>query len=361
MTRRDSVSRNDTRIGVVGGYGAVGRAAVAQLVQSGAGPVVVAGRHPELAAEILADFPDVAAERLDLGDPAALAAFCSRCRVAAGADYVDAGGDDVVHDLLAGGPLAGTAVLSAGMLPGLTGLLPRALAANSAAGGAGPAARLTAFAGGEDVFTVAAAVDYVESLRNGFGRSNAAWRGGACRDRAAAPLLDAEIAWFPGTVAAYPFLSTEMERVARDLGLAELTFFNVFPGAHLREALAEAAGGGTGGGAVLAAAERLVAASRLDLFGSQPFQRLVFRLEDAATVRTLVLTGAGASQLTGTMAALTATWLLAGEVKPGLHYAADVVDPGWAVAALETAPAVVALQVFEGSAAEDGEPEEGEL
>jgi hypothetical protein len=332
-------------VGVVGGYGAVGRAAVNQFLAWGVGPVMVGGRDKARAAVVV-----------DVDDRASLDRFCAGCQVVVncagpscevldkvaraalenGAHYVDPGGDDAVHASLS--TVDGlSAVLSAGMLPGLTGLLPRALAAD------GPA-RLTAYVGGRDRFTGTAAADYLASLRNGYGRSNAGWRGGHRAERVATPLIDAELPYFPEPVTAYPYLSTEMERLARALRLDELTFHNVFPGAHVRSALA-----GTDPAA-------LVAASELDLFGREPYQRLVFELDG----HTMVLSARGASQLTGATTAMAAMAVLAGSVPPGVHFAADVLDPSWAVDRLRRArAAVTALEVFTGAAA--GTVEEGVL
>jgi hypothetical protein len=166
-----------------------------------------------------------------------------------------------------------------------------------------------------------------------------------------------------------------MERLARHLGLAELTFFNVFPGAHLRSALATAgahagATAGTDWGAAAGGdADALVTASELDLFGREPYQRLVYQLagagsaglDGAAGADTMVLSGRGASQLTGATVALATMAVLAGKVPPGVHFAADVLDPAWAVDRLREADAVLALEVFTAAAAGTELVEEGVL
>lgn len=337
-----------TPIGIVGGYGAVGSAAAAQLAAWHPGPVVLGGRDPARA--------DVA---LDLADGDALGAFCARFPIivncagpsatvrdrvaraarAAGADYIDPGGDDAVHELLTG--TGNVTVLSAGMLPGLTGLLPRALVAETP----GAPIAVVGYIGGLDRFTHTAATDYVASLRGGFGRSAAVWRDGGPVDRAP---IEIESPYFPETATGHPFLSTELARLACRLRLSELDFFNLFPGVQVRAALSElAAGTGT---ELRADAARLVAASELDLVGRQPYQRIVFRLRTCDTTRTLVLSGSSASALTGTMTAIATMAVIAGAVSAGTHFAAEVLGPEWTLAMLRTADPVLALEIFEGSA-----------
>ena len=331
-----------TAIGVLGGYGSVGREAVAQLRAWGVGPVVVAGRDPARA--------DVPA---DVADPAGLERLCGslgvlvnctgsgpedRARVAtaaaaAGVPYVDPGGDDPLHELLAGRDHARPVVLSAGMLPGLSGLLPRRL-------GAGPGSRLVCYLGGQDRFSLAAAADYLAAVEGATGRTFAVWRNGSRVERAGVPPLEGDVPYFPEPADGVPFLSPEMERLARDLGLAELVSYTAFPGRRLRATLAA-----TRTDAV--DAEAVVRASELDLFGRTRYQRLVFQLRDDPARPTLVLSGRGSSELTGATAALTALAVLDGAVPPGLHYAAEILDPADATATLATAEAVTGLRIFE--------------
>ncbi|MEY9910944.1 hypothetical protein ABIA35_007195 [Catenulispora sp. MAP12-49] len=355
-------------VGLIGGYGAVGRAAAAQLAAWGRGPVLVAGRDAARADVVL-----------DLDDGDALAAFCdqvevtvncagpsyrvldrvARAALAAGSHYVDPGGDDPVHDLLAEvDTVAKTVVLSAGMLPGLTGLLPRALAVGTGAA----LTSLTGYVGGRDRFTAVAAADYLASLHNGFGRPNQAWRAGRRSEQTLSPLFDVDLPHFPDAAAAHPYLSTEMERLARRLRISDLTFYNVFLGKHLLAALAEPAGDKNDGSDD--GIDRLTAAADLDLLGRDPHQRLVFHLDARDGTRAaLVLSGHGASELTGATVALAACAVLDGAVPSGVHFAADVLDPLWAVERLRTAAAVQAIEIYETVAGPQDASgfEEGEL
>jgi saccharopine dehydrogenase-like NADP-dependent oxidoreductase len=169
-----------TAIGVIGGYGSVGRATVAQLRAWGLGPIVVAGRDPTKA--------DV---MVDINEPATFERFCASLRLvincaasssriramvadAAAANsvpYVDPGGDEPVYELLSGRAHAEPVVLSAGMLPGLTGLLPRQLVVERGS-------RLVCYVGGQDRFSLGAATDYLAVVNGSAGRTFAVWRNG---------------------------------------------------------------------------------------------------------------------------------------------------------------------------------------
>lgn len=359
-------------IGVIGGYGAVGRSAVTHLARWGHTDLVVAGRHPR-------ETGDVPAERLDVEDPGALAAFCSRCRVVvncagpsyrfgervaraaweAGADYVDAGGDDPLQARLSAGNASGelVAVLSAGMLPGLTGLLPR-LGADDLDHVEG----VMAYAGGLDRFTPAAAADYAASLRNGFGHSRAAWRNGRRVELAMAPSLRLELPFFGGTIAAYPYLSTEMERVAAQLQLDNLSFYNVFAGTQLQATIGRL---DLAGGDNAAIAGQLVEASALDAFGRRCYQCLLYQFDGVRRglpdSRTVVLSAESASGLTGTMVALATSAVNARTVPAGVHFAADVLDPHESLWRLQDSPAVTAIEVLAGPIPGPDEREEGAL
>lgn len=358
-------------IGVLGGAGQVGRAAVRQLRSFGVRSVRVGARRPDAARRVIGGEPggagSVTIAAVDVFDPGALVSFCDGCEVvvncagpacevgdrvaraalAAGAHYVDPSGDDELYSALtvlrfaAAGRIA---MISAGMMPGLTALLPRYLAAD----GFDRPERLTAYAGGRGHFTAVAAADYLATMRSGHGGSYAAWRHGIRQAHALDPLVDAQLPVFPGRVTAMPYLSTETERLAQALGLAEASWYSVFDGAHMIAALRRHTGTGTGP-ALTAAAAELSAAADLDLFGRQPYQAMVMQLDGLAggspRTRTLLLRASCASELTGTFAAL-ATWaVLRREVPAGLYHAGEALDPVIATGRLGRAVAAPAVEL----------------
>ncbi|MER5426486.1 saccharopine dehydrogenase NADP-binding domain-containing protein [Streptosporangium roseum] len=246
-------------------------------------------------------------------------------------------------------------VLSAGMMPGLSALLPRHLAGQ----GFDRVDRLTAHVGGVDRFTNAAALDYVASLSGGYATPLAVWRGHQVIPRASRPRRGVELPHFPGRVNAYPYLSAEAERLARSLGFAEVEWSSVFDGeltlaalARLHDLDADTAAG------------ELVRASRLEAFGRTPYFQMVFRMEGEAAgrpvARTLVARAADSYELSAAVAVLAARAVLRGLVRPGLHEAADVLDAGAVFQALLDDPAVTRLEVVD-DVSPAAEVEEGVL
>lgn len=337
-------------IGVIGGYGAVGSAVVRRLHRAGAHPLLVGGRDPDRAAALAAGLPaggQVDGTAVDLTDPDSLTRFVARCRLVVncagpsyrvldavaraalrhGVDYVDAAGDDPVHNLLCadGGSArwvtsGRTAVLSAGALPGLSSLLPRALAARTPG-----ATALDAYVGGVAPLTPAAAGDVLLARGPEHGTPGAAWQDGRTRERALAPRRGVRVDAFPAAVDAFPFLSTEAVRLARATGLEQVRWYTVFGGERLAEELAMAwALETTDTADLVTAAEEDV--RRHGAWYGQEF-RLWTGAADGAPAARLVLRTADSYELSGFLAAAAALRTLRGELPPGVHYAADVLEP----------------------------------
>ena len=346
-------------IAVLGASGAVGAAAVSWLRRWGIGPLRLGARRPGAVAG-----QGVEAVAVDATDPRSLTAFCrdaavvlncagpsyrlldrvARAALDAGADCVDTAGDGSAHRLLTArdpAALGRVAVLSAGVLPGLSGLLPRWLAAGVRDRPIG----LTAHCGGLERCTRAAAADLLLSLPSAggpsahggsavHGESLAAWRAGVRRPgvlRAGPVTLD----HFPGTPFRQPFLTAEADRLAVRTGLYDVDWYQVYPGDRVRAVLAGAVGTDLSDPDTFAAtAARLRTAADVDLAGRRPYYRLAFRLTTPGGPRELVVELADSYRATGWLGAHTVRAVLAGEIPPGLHFAADVLDPGTTVAAL---------------------------
>jgi hypothetical protein len=351
-------------VGVVGAAGGAGRAAVRRLAAAGVGPLRLGGRrvdplHRLVAAELGGEGEAV---QVDAACAESLDEFCAGCCIVvdcagpsrdlgdavvraawrAGADAVTAG-DPAVQ----GGPADRTAVVAAGLMPGLSGLLPRCLAARF-----DRPARLTGYAGGLGRLTPAAAADYAAGAAGGSGEPLAAWRQGRRVSRALSPLRDVELPPFPGRVTAQPFLSAELECVARSLGLAEASWYTVLDGVHLPAALARRQG-----------AADVARASELDLFGRAPYQLMVLEMAGETccgpACRTLLMRARDGVELTGAIAAVTALAVLAGEVPFGVHPAWSTLTPDAWWTRLDGLPEVEALEVVDGPAG--AAVEEGEL
>ncbi|MBF6476496.1 MULTISPECIES: saccharopine dehydrogenase NADP-binding domain-containing protein [Nocardia] len=352
-------------VAVLGATGVVGRAAVRMLTRLGIGELRLGARTAPRA-EPSALPPGAEQRRVDAGDPDALAEFCAgtrlvlncagpsyllmdrvaRAALAAGSDYVDVSGDGPTHRLLDGSPLLDgrrTAVLSAGMLPGLANVVPRVLADDLTG------ARLVVYAGGIEPFAPASAGDLALSLDSSdddhwYGETLAAWLGGRRRRNALPVREDVEVAGFPGRVTTMPFLTADAERLARSAGLDELRWHNVFVGGALRLTLSRLRGRVPADPAALAPiVTEIRAAAELDLAGLDPFYLMAFTVHRADRIDTAVLRTPSSFELTAATAAHTVEAVLSGAVAPGLHYADDVLDPR---GLLDTVAALGALPVF---------------
>ncbi|WP_017589677.1 saccharopine dehydrogenase NADP-binding domain-containing protein [Nocardiopsis ganjiahuensis] len=370
----------DAVIGVVGASGAVGRHAAHALRSLSRGRLVLGARRAgplrALADELGGP---VEAVSVDVDSAESLEAFCHRCDVvlncagpsyrildrvavaalAAGADYVDVTGDSPVHDRLAGSPLAEgrRVLLSAGVLPGLSALLPRWFAR-------GRGLREAAVhAGGLERCTGAAADDLLLSLPGGsipaaaFGHPLAAWREGAVVEGALRAQEGARAPHFPGTVFVQPFLTGEARRLAASMGLRRLDWYNVHPGARTRAVLTSAVGRADSGPET---AERLRRAADLDLVGNTPYYQMVYSLVDGSGApHTLLARFTDSYRMTGRVGAAATAAAALGETPTGVHHAADVLDPGATVEALFEGDGTAALHLWQGAAAAD--LEEGAL
>jgi hypothetical protein len=327
-------------IGVLGAYGSVGVSVARSLAAAGL-RLRVGGRDPARTAAVSGllgtPAPMMVVDATDLGQ---LARFCAGCEVvvncagpssrigdavaraasAAGAGYVDVGGDLTMAADLAGCP--GPAVVGAGISPGLTGLLPRWLATRLPE----PPVTLRAWCGGLQEFTPAAAVDMLASLHDGYGVALASWRDGGLVRHACPARTDTTLPPFPGRVSVLPYLSAETQLVAGRLGLREVEWFNVFAGRRTLAVLNQVPPAPDE--ADLAAARtRLIDAATADAAGLRPYQLLMFELAGRTQVRSLVVRGEDGYRLTAATAVAAVHAVLAGRVPAGAHLAADVLDP----------------------------------
>jgi hypothetical protein len=332
-------------IGIVGGYGAVGTHAARLLAEAGAGPLRIGGRDPARARRAAATLPGAAeAAVVDIADDVSLAAFVEDCEVvvdcagpsyrtgarvarAARAHHVSAGGDTPSDH-------AGTrcAVFAAGALPGLSGLLPRWLAAREFDDVHG----LTCYAGVLGRFTATGAEDYLHDVLGGDHEPLAAWREARPRAAALTRRPAVTLPFFPREVGVVPYLDTEGEHLARALALTEGRWYTVLDGEHLGVAL-DAARTLPGADAVA----RLCRAAALDTAGRTPYVILLLQLDGTAAgreiTRTAVLRSPGIAELTGAMTAAATLSVLNGEVPAGTWRAAAVLDPSATITRLRPA------------------------
>jgi hypothetical protein len=356
-------------VAILGAGGAVGGSAARSIADLGLGRIRVGGRRPGLLGPLVLRLGNRAEEvTVDAASPEGLARFCAgsqlvvnctgsragsrsavaEAALAAGAHYVDPGGDQELLSQLAGCAAAHSrsVVLGAGVLPGLSVLLPRWLAA----GGLEPPFTLTAYMGTRDRMTLASAAEFLLSLNGAGGEAQAMWRAGARIPHALEPLAGTDLPFFPGETVAYPYLSGEAERLARQLTADEVRWYFVFEGDRVLAALSRLAEQLRRGADLDHLARELVQVVDVEMFGRTAAQQLVFQLDGLASgrpvTRVAVLRATSTYELTGTLTARAAAEVMNGSVPAGPGFAGEVLDPG-IVGTLEGLPGLAGLHVLD--------------
>ncbi len=236
------------RIVVTGGNGAVGHAAVTMLRRLGH-QVTVVGRSPVAG--------DSRYRQCDIFDAPALAACCRGAdlvlnaagpssRIAArvaqaalyqAAAYVDVAGDPPLWRSIATDVTLSTALsqhsclLGAGLTPGFAAMLPRYAAARLAY-----VTRVALYGGGIEIFTRTSAQDFIASLDPAREQGKAGWMiadGQLCR-APAQPAVSVPTA--QRTFNALPYLSFELEQVAKQLSIRHLAAWSLVAEAQMLSA-----------------------------------------------------------------------------------------------------------------------------
>lgn len=347
---------NTPLIGVIGANGAVGKAVVALLHElSAAGALRLGIRRVSQTAD---QGVGAGIQVLDIDDTAALSHFCHGCRVVVncsgpsyrildrvalvameqGADYVDPCGDERLRSRLSSLD-TGSAIISAGMLPGLSGILPRWLAH-----GFERCDRLTGYICVRDRFTRAGAIDYLAGLQRH--ESLAVWENGARLASGASRQIDVDLPFFSSPVTLHPYLDGEGERLAQALRLSSARFNSVFDGDRVLAAVSQFMAKPFSTSALEQAACKLECAAELDLAGRRPCVTWLYQLDGSSEARvrsrSLLLKADQATALTATIVDISVRALLAGDIPNGCHFAAEVLSPDSVVERLRKTPAVTA-------------------
>ncbi|NEE02712.1 saccharopine dehydrogenase NADP-binding domain-containing protein [Phytoactinopolyspora halotolerans] len=364
-------------IAVAGASGSVGRWAVGELTRMGIGPVRLGGRRVDALRQIADETPEAQPFPFDLDDPESVARFCDGCTavlncagpsylildtlaraaIAAGAAYVDVSGDEPVHRRLTSADCAGTVVLSAGMLPGLSSLIPRWMATEM-----DKVDSLSTYIGGLERCSPSSATDMILSMHtddgDDYGHALAGWRNGRLAEKVLRPQKDVEVPFFPDRVSAHPFFSGESARLATAIGADTMDFWNVFVGDRLVTTFTRMRSRPVAGEEMDRAVAELTRAAELDLFGREPYYALVFRMTGVvggrSVVRTAALRTGDAYRLIATVGALAVQAVVEGGVGRGVGYAADVLDPGQVVAEVRHSPAVTAFELVDHAETHEG-------
>ncbi|MGY2374457.1 hypothetical protein ACW9IB_08100 [Pseudomonas sp. SDO524_S393] len=359
-------------IGLIGAGGAVGGAALAQLL-----PQAVRIRAGQRQSRVWPEGVD--GQVLDLFDAPALADFCNGCQVvlncagpswrvgdrvaraahAAGAGYVDAFGNAAL--LAALHDARQPSIIGAGVFPGLTALLPRWLAGR----GFDRVTRLHIHAGGREHCSSAGGADVLLSALGGFGTPNAQWLDGRVQ---ALPVEQQaqRLAGFPEPVFRSAYLTDELQRLAGTLGVPHASFHNVFDQATVPALIASLCQRlSQDPSALPQAVEQLIQAAELQLLGRRAYYRLTVDLSGWRAGQPLhqraVLSSQDSYGISATVAVCAVLQLLHDPAWRGAHWAGDCLAPDGVIDAMQTGTACQALSIVNLAAQAATSEEEGVL
>lgn len=362
-------------IGIIGGYGDVGLQAARMLKKWGKRPLRIGGRNPEEARTKLSDeFPHAEWVKVDIEDEKSMESFLHGCelivncagpshrtagRVAGmclsmGCHHVDAGIDEALA-MMRGTPQSTSVLYAAGATPGLSGLLPRWLAASF-----DKVDSMIYYTGALDRFTAAAAEDYLTGVAGKDNEPLAAWKNGARRSAALRRKPGTILPFFPREVALYPYFDAETEFVATSLSLCDGEWYIAIDGEHVPPVLEEIRSLFLNDWK--SAVKRLCTATELDAAGRQKYINFIIQLtgmkNGAGIIRTLVLQADRPSILTGSAVAAAGIAVLEGEIPFGVRPLAEIPEPAKVIARLGSTQY---LNIIEGSVDDLLQAVEGEV
>ncbi|MFI7122095.1 saccharopine dehydrogenase NADP-binding domain-containing protein [Amycolatopsis sp. NPDC049868] len=341
-------------IAILGGYGAVGATAARRLATAGI-PIRVGGRNLRSASALCEELGENAsAHAVDLTDNRSLATFCAGATVvlncagpsyrvldtvalaasAANAHYVDVAGDQpLLRRLVALPPSDRLAVISAGVMPGLTAILPRGLLGDDPARTA-----IDLHVGGPVRITPVSAQDILLATGPDFGTPLASWRDGEVVKGSESPQWNVTLPRFGHAVHALPYLTAESVDFARHHGVGELRSHSVYVSERIPTTLATAWAESPDDPTTWA--EELAKAAAEDLSEHAPHYTILVRRRDLdrqgpTTWRLLRTTDP--YRLSGVVAAHTVHAVLA-SASAGTYPAWRFLDPGETWAALAADP-----------------------
>lgn len=366
-------------IGIVGGYGDVGRH-VAKTLLDHSLPIRIGGRNAlslrQCDDEMLTnaewtnvDITDEKSVRLFIADcdlivncvgpsyrtSARLAEICWQ----EGVNLVDAGYDprmDKMRELRTSPTVS--IVYAAGTSPGLTGLLPRWMARSYQ-----KLTSLVVYYGGLGKFTKAAAEDYLAGMENGYSEPLAAWKEGAKRTSALSRQTGIMLPSFVREVGVYPYFDAEAAFVARSIGIDDGEWYLAVDGERMLAALPEARA--MYGADSEKAANMLCQATALDAAGRSPYMNILVQMSGVDhggdLTRTLLLNADSPTRLTGTTVAATALAIRSGAIPPGICPLSEIPDPVPVMTNVQEADTIKVLNILPYSIQSLLQEVEGEL
>lgn len=346
--------RSDAVIGILGGYGAGGQACLSSLLEKTPFSFCLGGRNHrkgmEAASRLNGRGTYVQVDALNEDSVLAFAEGCDllincagpsrlildtvgKAACKAGCHYIDLAGDEVVFDRLA--PLHDALceknqvfILSAGIFPGLSGLLATYCAEKEF--DSVHSMRMSFINGGESM-SQTAAYDIVYSLKDGYGQGMVCRQNGKIVKNNEGPHF-ADVRFAPDKILLYPSFNHEFQHVAERQAIDNAKLYVFMPPATMQTLFQirsdeswqtdeEAA----------ASVQKLVRASEADCQAATPHTcyMLVMEGESSGEPKTLeaTLTWQGSSvTLIGEIVAIAARQILAGFLAGGRHLLCSGLD-----------------------------------
>lgn len=317
--------------------GSPGRLRIRMCVRNPARAPTVAHSAPVDLRAVDADDPDALARAVAgarvvvncLGPSSRYALPVARAAGQQGAHLVDTSGDEWEQRELRSDSIfaTSTALLGAGLMPGLTAVLVRNVLSGAQGG------TVEVYVGGRDAFTAVAASDFLEPAGDSVSQIRmASWRDGQpCEGPAPSRAL--EIPYFPEVVCGVAHLAPEVMRLVVSHRLDAMTAWTVFADERLFDAVLAAR--------TTSDAREIENRASMSLFAAPPYQNVVVVRTEGNHRRIGYVLGRGASWLTGRFAAAATLEVLDDRLPVGIHIAGEVMDPAAALERLAADPAVV--------------------
>ncbi len=330
-------------IGIIGGSGAVGSAAINLLIEKYR--IRSGQRHlPKLSS----NQPGLNWQKVDIFNPPTLADFCRGCDVVlncagpsykiigriadaandAGAAYVDVFGGDPLEAYLSKNNNKGVFVISAGVFPGLSGLFPLWLKEQEF----DQVGVVRVFAGGREILTQNAGADLLLSSLDGFGTPDAYWDQGEIIPHSKIPDSKVQLKGF-GRVLIQPFFHTEMIRLAKKLDINQAYWYNVILEKNMADLLTEGCmqlAKNRSDAALAVAVTKLVNLASALASGMRPWYHMMLDMEGIKQGQTIkkraVLRSESSYKLTAMVAACAVERICEQQPNEGIYWAFDFLN-----------------------------------
>ena len=332
-------------VAVLGATGTVGQLFVASCAAAGLARLRLGVRDPAAERAAAASLAGHEVRAVDLWNPASLSellhgaallvnclgpAYRTRGRIASAAlasqvPYLDPNGDDAMHlrigQSLRGQPVTVAVVTGAGSVPGAFGLLARWLAG----GLPEPVRAVSGYVVTIEPIHAGTAAEFLLGVLDR--RATAAsWHGGRKLTEPEPVRVAIRLPYVACALDAYPYLTSEMERAAADLGLRDAAFYHAFESGGTVLRCLESIAGRSQRDTIRELAGELTETVNLSMRQRAPLHLLAIEARSDSRVRSVIMRAASSYQLTASLAALGAREIITRRIGPGLSRA-DVLPP----------------------------------